>query len=119
MRQKIILLFLFCLAFVASRSQTQIGDWTNYQSYAKALQVVEAGDKIYCVTNGGGLFVYNKSDNSVKKLSTLDGLSDVSISGVAYHESKDMLLIVYSNSNIDLRKEPKLNVRILNGNRCR
>ncbi len=102
MKQKITLLFLFCLAFVASRSQTQIGDWTNYQSYAKALQVVEAGDKIYCVTNGGGLFVYNKSDNSVKKLSTLDGLSDVSISGVAYHESKDMLLIVYSNSNIDL-----------------
>lgn len=82
-------------------SQKAIGEWTNYQSYASAKSVVDSGDKIYCVTEGG-LFSYSKSDNSIAKMTSISGLSDVGVQKVAYSKENSLLLIAYKNSNIDL-----------------
>jgi hypothetical protein len=91
---------LVCCFYFGS-AQT-IGEWTDYLSYASVKQVVDAGDKIYCVTDGGGLFSYDKTDNSVQKMSEITGLSDVGVQRVAYSKDNSMLLIAYQNSNIDL-----------------
>ena len=84
-----------------SYAQQPVREWTDYQSYASAKNVVDTGDKVYCVTEGG-LFSYNKTDNSIQKMSGINGLSDVGIQRLAYSKENNMLLIAYQNSNIDL-----------------
>lgn len=69
--------------------------------YSKALQVIEANNKIYCLTDGG-IFYYNKLDNSINKLTKVSGLSDVGMSTIQYNEQYKLLLIGYSNGNIDI-----------------
>lgn len=103
MRQYIYLLFgvLFCLTGNKTFAQKALGEWTDYQSYASAKNVVDTGDKIYCVTEGG-LFSYNKTDNSIQKMNGINGLSDVGIERVAYSKENNLLLIAYQNANIDL-----------------
>jgi ligand-binding sensor domain-containing protein len=94
-------LILFCIAVAPAFSQPVIGEWTDYQSYASARCVADAGDKIYCVTDGG-LFSYNKTDNSIQKMSAINGLSDAGVQRLAYSSENNMLLISYQNANIDL-----------------
>lgn len=99
----LITLILFCKIVIPAFSQPSVGEWTDYQSYASAKCVVDAGDKIYCVTDGG-LFSYNKTDNSIQKMSAINGLSDAGIQRLAYSTENNLLLITYQNGNIDLLK---------------
>lgn len=97
-------LLFIALVFITSHtafSQSAIGEWTDYQSYASAKNVADTGDKVYCVTKGG-LFSYNKTDNSIRKMSGINGLSDVGVQRLAYSKENDVLLIAYQNANIDL-----------------
>ena len=99
---KLLLTFLlFTVVQLPGFTQPVIGEWTDYQSYASAKSVADTGDKIYCVTEGG-LFSYNKSDNSIQKMSGINGLSDVGAQRVAYSKEHDLLVIAYQNANIDL-----------------
>ncbi|HEY3370913.1 MAG TPA: two-component regulator propeller domain-containing protein [Prolixibacteraceae bacterium] len=99
---KIVLTFLlFSMAMRSGFAQPVIGQWTDYQSYAHAKNVVDTGDKIYCVAEGG-LFSYQKSDNSLQKISGVNGLSDVGVQRLAYSKENNLLLIAYQNANIDL-----------------
>jgi len=98
---RLFLIVLFCIPLFRSNAQPAVGEWTDYQSYAHAINVVDTGDKIYCVTEGG-LFSYNKTDNSIQKMSGINGLSDVGIQRLAYSKENGTLLIAYQNANIDL-----------------
>lgn len=98
---------LILLAGPHGFAQPAIGEWTDYQSYAHASKVVNAGDKIYCVTEGG-LFVFDKTDNSIRKMSGINGLSDTGIQQIAYSNENDVLLIAYQNANIDLLSGNKI-----------
>ena len=98
---------LFCMAVTPAFSQPAVGEWTDYQSYASAKCVVDSGDKIYCVTDGG-LFSYNKTDNSIQTMSAINGLSDAGIQRLAYSTENNLLLITYQNANIDLLIENEI-----------
>ena len=101
-RYKHLLFIVFiCITIHQSIAQRPVGEWTDYQSYASAKNVVDTGDKIYCVTEGG-LFSYTKSDNSIQKMSGISGLSDVGVQRLAYSKENNALLIAYQNANIDL-----------------
>ena len=101
-RTRYLLFFIAILALMQKAgAQIGIGEWTDYQSYASAKNVVDTGDKIYCVTDGG-LFSYDKTDNSILKMSGINGLSDVGIQRLAYSKENNLLLIAYQNANIDL-----------------
>jgi len=102
MVHKYLLFIAFiCLTIFRVNSQPTIGEWTDYQSYAHAKNVVDTGEKIYCVTEGG-LFSYNKTDNSIQKMSGINGLSDAGIQRLAYSKENNLLIIAYQNANIDL-----------------
>jgi len=92
---------MFSVAMLSGFTQPIIGEWTDYQSYANAKNVVDAGEKIYCVTEGG-LFSYNKTDNSIQKMSGINGLSDVGVDRLAYSKENNVLVITYKNANVDL-----------------
>jgi hypothetical protein len=98
-----LFLGLFLVIALHAFSQPAIGEWTDYQSYAHAEDLVDTGDKIYCVTEGG-LFSYSKTDNSIQKLSGINGLSDVGVRRLAYNKENNLLLIIYQNANIDIMK---------------
>ena len=101
-RTRYLLFFIAILALMQKAgAQVAIGEWADYQSYASAKNVVDTGDKIYCVTDGG-LFSYDKTDNSILKMSGINGLSDVGIQRLAYSKENNLLLIAYQNANIDL-----------------
>lgn len=97
----LFLMTFLLLSSIRTLAQPGIGEWTDYQSYAHASKVVSAGNKIYCATEGG-LFVFDKTDNSIRKMSGINGLSDTGIGQIAYSAENDVLLIAYQNANVDL-----------------
>lgn len=100
-------LFTFILltaSHLISFAQIAIGEWRDHLPYSFGVKVAEANNKIYCATDVS-LFFYNKTDNSLEKLSKITGLSDIGIKAIKYNSDNDVLLIAYSNANIDLVNE--------------
>ena len=102
--QKFILSITGILLLLQVNAQRAKETWQDYLSFSNATKVVVTANKIYCVTEGG-LFFYDRQDNSINKLSALNGLSDFGISTIAYNEASQVLVIAYKNSNIDLVRE--------------
>ncbi|MHC1706682.1 MAG: T9SS type A sorting domain-containing protein [Bacteroidales bacterium] len=78
-----------------------IGQWRDHLPYSKGISVAEAGNKIYCATPSS-VFHFDKSDNSIERLTKVNGLSDNGISFIAYSAPYKTLVITYENTNIDL-----------------
>lgn len=96
----ILLLFLYSNFFQVS-GQIRIGEWRDHLSYSHATKITSSPSKIYCASRGA-LFILNKSDQSIEKLSKVNGLSDVGVSSVDYSTENNLLFISYSNANIDI-----------------
>ncbi len=101
MQYKKHLLLLFIFIGFLSFSQVKVGQWLDHLSYDYANSVAKVGPKVY-VSNGAGLATYNEGDNSVEKLTKIQGLSDVGISLLRKNEHNDVLLVIYANTNIDV-----------------
>ncbi|MBC7695294.1 MAG: T9SS type A sorting domain-containing protein [Burkholderiales bacterium] len=103
MRFKIkIFIFLVVLNLVAF-SQVKIGQWVDHLSYNYANSVVKAGGIVYA-SNGSGLSKYDESDNSLEKLTKINGLSDVGIKLLRKNDYNNDVLVIYNNTNIDVIK---------------
>ena len=81
--------------------QNIIGEWKSHLSFTGAVQVADAGDRVYCAT-GSGLFFYHKTDHTAEILTKVEGLSDQEISSIAYDDNRDLLVVAYKNTNVDL-----------------
>jgi len=102
LRYSFPLIFLL-YALTSVGQEVAVGDWQIHLPFNNAKEVVEAGDRIYCAT-GSSIFYLDKSDNSLTRMSKVSGLSDVSVNTIGYQAQGDILIIAYSNSNIDLVK---------------
>lgn len=102
MKKNILLLLLFFSAYFLQAQNIPIGDWRVHLPYNFATSVEQVEDEIYCASQQG-LFSYNRSDNSVQLFSRINGLSDIGISYLKYHQELKTLLIAYENGNIDLK----------------
>jgi ligand-binding sensor domain-containing protein len=97
------ILFYFLLV-ITSHSIAQnlpIGEWRAHLPFNKARLVTEGNNKIYCGAEDG-LFIYNKSDNSLQSMSKINGLSDINLSALKYNAGRDLLVVGYENGNVDL-----------------
>ena len=102
------LLLTYCLVFAISHlfSQDSLfkkSNWKEYFSFHCNKNLALASDRIYSI-NENAIFYLNFSDNSLGKISKMNGLSDVSISASACNRNDDVLLIGYKNGNIDIVK---------------
>lgn len=95
-----LLLFVLCLTAAAQ----QLGSWRMFPSYQIATKSTTSGSIIYSLMNGN-LLSYDTEDGEVRTFDHLETLSDVGISHIAYSKEAGQLLIVYSNSNVDLMDE--------------
>ena len=96
-----LILLLFIIISVTKAQQIAIGEWRDHLPYNNCVAVAEAGSKIYCATNFS-LFYYEKTDNSIQRLTKINGLSDFGVQTIKYSSKYKILLVAYTNTNIDI-----------------
>jgi ligand-binding sensor domain-containing protein len=103
MRSITIIFFLFsCLIFQFGKAQLPaIGNWREHLPYAQAIQVLNGNEKIWCATNLS-LFSIDKNENSIDRLTKVNGLTETGINCIGWDNTSNSLLIAYSNSNLDI-----------------
>lgn len=95
---------LFCLIFfniITVFGQVPIGHWTTHAPGAKVINVEKVHEKIFAATPYE-IFYYNTGDNSINKLTKVNGLSDFGVSVMRYNPATDQIFVGYSNANIDI-----------------
>ena len=95
-----ILLFMLIPSIVISQD-VAVGQWKDYLAYNQPSDICVAKERVYCVAQGG-LFYYNNDDNSINRISKINGLSDNSIKQIKYNKENERLIIAYDNCNIDI-----------------
>jgi len=101
---KKILTGIFGLLFLLNNLIAQdigIGEWRSHLPYRKCIADDIAGNLIYCATPFS-IFTYDKSDQSINRLTKINGLSDVNITTIRYSSHYKVLVVAYTNANIDL-----------------
>ena len=99
MRKILFLLTILALNIVSNAQK--IGEWTAHTPGYNVVSVDVMHDCIYAATPYG-IFYYNTLDNSINRLSKVNGLSDMGITIMRYSPLKDVMFIGYSNTNIDI-----------------
>lgn len=95
--KKILLLIFF--SFVLTASAQRIGVWKDHLPYKNAIALCEHNHQLFVATQNA-LFIANKSDNQLQRLSKVQGLSDIGVSCLNSNES--CVVVGYSNGNIDV-----------------
>ena len=96
--------FLFFLLVVSTlhiTAQSPVGAWKDYLNYSNTIDVARLNEKVYTATRNA-IFVYNTADNSLERLSKINGLSDVDIVLISAHEASQTIFIGYANGNMDI-----------------
>ena len=75
--------------------------WSVHLSYPDVSAITQSENKIYALSEGA-MFSLDKHDNNIETFSILNGLNDSDIKLIRFSEDDNTLMIVYSNSNIDL-----------------
>jgi ligand-binding sensor domain-containing protein len=81
--------------------QISLGQWRTHLPYRYCNLVEATNSRVYCAATGG-LFSYNLGDNSIEKLSKIDGLSDNGVSAMRWDNEYETLILAYQNSNLDI-----------------
>ncbi|MDY0076130.1 MAG: two-component regulator propeller domain-containing protein [Bacteroidales bacterium] len=92
---------VFLMSFSVSAQNMGIGEWRTHLPYQKVIDVDIWNSKTYAATPYD-LFVYDQDDNSISLLNKVNGLSDIGISAIQYNAEYEVLLVAYSNTNVDL-----------------
>jgi hypothetical protein len=100
MKKYLVVLVLLFLG-VLVQAQINFEGWRVHLPYFKNASVTVAGTKVYCGSNSG-LFTYDVEDGSIERLSKISGLSDVEVKIIKHNVAKNISVIIYQNTNIDL-----------------
>lgn len=110
--KKYLIVFLFSSLALWVSAQTAIGEFHAHISMNKFLSVACDNETVYAATDNG-LMLLDKSslDEQNPQLSSwtkVDGLSDIDIVKIHGDRRNNVLIICYSNGNIDMIREDKL-----------
>ena len=78
-----------------------IGQWRDHLPYDYATHVEKFKNKVFASTPFS-LFYYDLEDNSINRLSKVNGLSDLGVSSISNNTDQKVLVIAYTNANLDL-----------------
>ena len=87
----------------ALHGQTPVGSWSDHLVYNTASDICASSDEIYAST-GTSVLVFNREYDELKKMSTLNGLTETGISAINWSEENKTLVIAYISANVDLIK---------------
>lgn len=95
-------LFLLIISPFASHAQgIGIGEFRDHVPFNNIVDVVVKG-KVAYAASPYAMFSYNYEDYTMTRYSKINKISDVGITHIAYHKTLDLIVIGYSNGNIDL-----------------
>lgn len=96
-------LILPILLFISTAltAQIKVGEWRDHLNYNNTIDLIEKDDRII-VASTTALFYMDKSTKELTRFSTLDGLSEIEISSIAYDKKRDIVIIGYNSGNIDV-----------------
>lgn len=86
------------------QGQITLGQWRTHLPYKYCILTEATDDQVFCSTTGG-LFYYGLEDNSIVKVSKIDGLSDNGVAAMRWSSELGTMIMAYENSNIDLIRE--------------
>jgi hypothetical protein len=96
--------FIFGLSFGQTRGQNiPVGQWRDHLPFSNLTSLARSTDRVWAASPYG-LFWLDTEDNSINKLTKVNGLSDVGISRIAWNEQLGILLVAYKNANLDIIK---------------
>ncbi len=100
---KKIFLLLALLMHLTVVADNAVGNWYYHSSFVgdQISNVIETNRFVY-YQSGSSLFRLDKETEENESLSVINDLSDMGISEIFYNSYKDYLVVVYSNSNIDI-----------------
>lgn len=78
-----------------------VGAWRTHAPFRSLQTLAVAGARVYAATNGG-LFRLDTEYGNAQVLSRLDGLAGTNVSRLAYAPSQQMLIVAYTDGNVDL-----------------
>lgn len=107
---RIFLYSLFLLTvslFSSAQTTSEIGVWLDHLPYGEIKDMAENNKVIFCATEQG-LFIYDHNEHDISRVSKVNGLSDVSLSSVAWSDEYGILLIGYENGNLDFYENGNL-----------
>jgi ligand-binding sensor domain-containing protein len=101
--KKCLLGFLFVLAhsFTANAQMIQTGQWRTHLSYKNAL-ICEASKRYVYAASAQGFFRVMMNYGDMEKLGKEEGFANNEVTTLVYDAPSDLLLIGYSDGNIDL-----------------
>lgn len=102
--RNILISLWMILTGLSFAQEVGIGEWRDHLPYVDGISVAVGDGLIYCATPYS-IFYLNQQDNSLNRVSTIQGLNDVGISKIGYNDPYNTLLIAYENTNIDLIKD--------------
>ena len=104
---KIIITLLLGVNIVVAQTDIPMHSWRSHLSYNNIIDISSSSQNLY-VAAENSLFFIDQDDFSINKITKNDGLSDVSIGAIHYDQEIDLLIIGYTNGNIDLIYEDQL-----------
>src|SRR5689334_20720153 len=99
-----LLVSFFFMNSAVSQSDIAIGQWKEHLPFNNAIYVTQSDEKIFYATHYAVLEV-DKAEHSVRRMTKVEGLSNVGVSLVKYNEAAKTLVVVYDDSDIDLVTE--------------
>ena len=100
-KKHIILLCLIFFSITSLLAQKRFYEWTTHVPGSMVINIEKVGEKVYAATPYE-IFYYNTGDNSINKLTKVNGLSDFGIEMMRYNPHTNMIVIGYTNTNIDI-----------------
>ncbi|MDZ4707672.1 MAG: two-component regulator propeller domain-containing protein [Saprospiraceae bacterium] len=97
----ILPIYFIVLTALSAQSDQRIGQWKSYMSHSTGNFVTQSPQHIYFGTNGG-LVAIDKSNEEVKFITRVEGLSGLAVQSMTWDFKHNQLLIAYTNSNLDL-----------------
>lgn len=104
-RHLAIAILLFIFSFTGG--QSPVGTWTDHLCYNTSRAIAVSREAVYSST-GSSILILNKQYGELKKLTRVNGLSETLISSIAWSEEKNILVIGYSNTNVDLVEKNRI-----------
>lgn len=115
------LFFIFCLFVFPFFSQVGPRTWEDHLGINSCNTVTRKGSTIYA-SYSNGLIKFDEQELSIETWNKINGLSDIGIQWLRTNPYNNKLLVIYSNSNIDvidenenLKNYPDIKLKSLNG----
>lgn len=97
----LLLVFLVLVKTATAQTDLAIGQWKEHLPFSNATYVTQSDDKVFYATRYAVLEV-DKQEHSIRRLTKVEGLSDVGVSLIKYNQGSKTLVIVYNDGKIDL-----------------